>query len=99
MPRSGGACHVVDLVHFQKDWQRHIVTNQLEIGSFEQMDDVRFLAREKIVETDHIMAVVDQSFAEMRAEKTGTASNENPMNHDRRAPESEKGKTIDVQRT
>ncbi len=26
------AGHVIDLIHFQEDRQRHIVTNQLEIG-------------------------------------------------------------------
>jgi hypothetical protein len=37
------------------------------------MGDVRFLAREKIVEADHIMPLVDQPLTKVRPQEPGPA--------------------------
>jgi hypothetical protein len=43
------------------------------------MDHVRLLAREEIVEADHVVPQLDQSLAEMGTEKPGSAGHENPL--------------------
>jgi hypothetical protein len=50
---------------------------QFEVASAEQMGDVRLLAREEVVETDHIVAHRYESVTEMAAKKAGAAGDEN----------------------
>ena len=75
--RRGGAGQVVDLVDLQQDRQRHVVANQLEVRPAEQMGDVRLLAGEEVVEADHVVPLLDQPLAEVRAEKAGAAGDQN----------------------
>ena len=77
MARGGGTGQVVDFVHFQKDRQRDVVADQLEIGLAQQVADVRFLAGEEVVQADHVVPLRDESFAEMGAEKAGPAGHQN----------------------
>ncbi len=57
----------------------HVVPEQLEIRPIEQMDDVRLLAREEVVEADDVVPFRDQPFAEVGAEKAGAAGDKNPL--------------------
>ena len=52
------------------------MANQLEIGLAQQGFDIRFLAREKVVEADHIVFLSNKSLAEVRAQKAGAAGNQ-----------------------
>ena len=79
--RRGGAGQVVDLVDFQQDRLRDVVPNQLEVRLAEQVRDVRLLAGEEVVEADDVVPLVDQAFAEMRAEKPGAAGDEDAFDH------------------
>ena len=79
MARGGRTRQIVNLVDLQKDRQRHVVTNQLEVGPVEQMHEVRFLAGEEVVEADDVVLLFDQPFAQVRAEKTGATSYQNPF--------------------
>ena len=62
---SGGAGQVVDFIDFQEDRQRHVVTDQLEVGTVQQVRDIRLLAGEEVVQADYVVAAFDQPFAEV----------------------------------
>jgi hypothetical protein len=57
------------------------MTDQIEIGPRQQVRDVRFLAREEVVEADHIVAERNQAFAQVRTEETRAAGDENAFEH------------------
>ena len=52
------------------------MTHQLEVWVVQQVQDVVLDARKKVVQADDIVAVVQQTLTEMRAEETGPASDE-----------------------
>ena len=54
-----------------------VVAQQLEALVIEQMLDVVPCAGEEIVDAEHLAAALQQPFGEMRAEKAGSAGNEN----------------------
>ena len=54
----------------------HIVAHQLEVRVIEQMGNVVLGAGEEVVQADDVVAVVQQAFAEMRAEEAGTTGDE-----------------------
>jgi hypothetical protein len=49
------------------------MAHQLEVRVFQQVCDVVFGAGEEVVQADDIVAVVQQAFAQVRAEETGAA--------------------------
>jgi len=53
------------------------VANQFKLMIVEQVNDVLASAGEKIVERDDFVAVIEQSFAQMRADKTRAAGYKN----------------------
>jgi hypothetical protein len=53
--------------------------HELEIRPIQEMGDVCLLAREEIIETDHVVFLLDQSLAEVRPEKAGAAGDENSL--------------------
>ena len=75
--RRGGTGEIVDLINFQPDRMDDVVPDQLEVWLAEQMADIGLLAREEIVEANDIMPLRNQPFAEMGAEKPGSAGHEN----------------------
>ena len=83
MPRRRGASHVVDLIDFQKDWQRDVVPDQFKVRAVQQVNNVSLLAGKEIVQADHIMAVIDQPFAQVRTKETCAAGNKNAFYHER----------------
>jgi hypothetical protein len=57
------------------------MTHELKILVVEQMGDVRLPTGEKVVHANDIMAVVEEAFAKVRTEKTGSAGDEDAF-HD-----------------
>lgn len=54
--------------------------NQLKVGVVQQVSDIRFLACEEVVETDDIVALVNEAFAEVGPEEAGTPGNKDSLN-------------------
>jgi hypothetical protein len=55
MNRGRGTCKIVDLINFQKDRLRHIVSQQLETRVVEEMHDVLTPACEEVIETKNLV--------------------------------------------
>ena len=68
---EAGSGEVVYLVHLDIERERHVVTHQLEARMIEQSADRRSSPGKKIVDAQHLVAGVDQTLAEMAAEKAG----------------------------
>ena len=51
--------------------------DQLEVRPAQQVGDVRLLAGEEVVEADHVVPLVDQPLAQVRAQKPGPAGDQN----------------------
>jgi hypothetical protein len=69
-----GAGQVIDLVHLEPQRVDDVVPDQLEVGPRQQLRDVGLLAGEEVVDADHVVAGVDQAFAQVRSEKPSSAS-------------------------
>ena len=69
--RRGGAGEIEDLVDFDVERKRHVVTHQLEIVVVEQVIDIAPRAGEIIVDAQHAGAALEQAVAKVRAEKSG----------------------------
>ena len=78
MNRRGGAGEIVDLIDFEQDRLDHIMAQQLETAVIEQVRDVLASPGKEVVEADHFVAFAQQSLAQMRADKTCAAGDENP---------------------
>ena len=77
MRRRCGAGEIVDLIDLKKNRMHHIVTNEFKIRVRQKMNDVVFLAGEKIIEADDIVALGDEAIAKVRAQKARAAGHEN----------------------
>ena len=53
------------------------MTDQFEAGIFQQVVDVAFVPGVEVVHTQHLVARLQQPFAEMRAEETAAAGDQN----------------------
>ena len=69
----GGAGEVVDLVHLKEERLAHVVSQQLETAGFQQVADVLAPSGKEVVEADDIMALRQQTFAQMRADEAGSS--------------------------
>ena len=69
-----GAGQVIDLVHFEKYWLRYIVSNELEVVIVEQAENVFSTPRIEIIQAENIVPAVQQTFAQMRADKARATS-------------------------
>lgn len=78
MARRCGAGHVINLIDFEEDREGHIVSNQLEVRSREQVCDIRLLCSEEVIQTEDVMPLVHKPFAHMRAQKACAARYQNP---------------------
>ena len=65
---------IEDFVDFQKDFVRYIVPNQFKIRVVDQVNQIRLLTGEKVVEANDIVPVRDESLTEMGAEKSSSPS-------------------------
>jgi hypothetical protein len=72
----GRASKIVDLVDLDIERERHVVAHQLEALTIEEMGDVALGASEEVVDADDIAAALQQALAQMRAEKSGPARDE-----------------------
>ena len=70
---------MIDLVDFEEDRQRHVVANQFKVGLVEQVNNVRLLARKKVVQADDIVPLSHQPLTQMRAEKTSSSGHQNAI--------------------
>ena len=67
---------VVDFIALQIERKGDVVTNHLEIGIVEQVDDVRLGAGEKVVDAYHLAAVGEQPVAQMGSEESRPPGND-----------------------
>src|SRR5690606_3347860 len=77
MRRGRGTGQIVDLVDVELEWVDHVVPHEFETRVSEQVLDVDFSASEKVVDRHDVMAISQQTIAQMRAEEPGAAGNEN----------------------
>lgn len=63
--------------YFDIERRGHIVAHQLEMRVIKRMKDVVFGAGKGNVETEGVVAFVQQALAKARAKETGTAGNQN----------------------
>ena len=68
---------IVNLIHLDIEREGHIMTHHLVPGVAMQMVDVAFGAGEIIVDTDHLVPLIQQTVGQMRADKAGPASDQN----------------------
>ena len=67
MDRRRWAGQIVDLVHLDIEWERYVVAHQLKPRIADQMEDIVFGTCEKVIGTDHIVALTQQTITQMRA--------------------------------
>ena len=75
----GGAGEVVDLIDLDVEREGDVVPHRLEVRIADQVGDVVLAAGEIVVDTQHIVAVAQQTFAEMRPQEAGTAGHHHPF--------------------
>jgi len=61
------------LVHLELERIYHIVAHQFEVGAAVQMGDVALPPGEKVIETDDIVAVLEETVTEVRTKEAGAA--------------------------
>ena len=71
--RAGRAGEVADAVDLQLHRLGDVVAQQLEARVADQRYDVVARAGEEVVEAEHLVAVGEQPFAQVRADEAGTA--------------------------
>jgi hypothetical protein len=82
----------------------HVVTHEFETRVALQMFDIPFCASEKIVHTQNIMALRNQTVDQMRSDESRTAGNEYALTtvikscHRRRFPHFELSRLLDQKR-
>ena len=81
--RRCGAGEVINLIYLKKDRQGDVVTDDFEERIADEVFDVFLVAREKVVEADDVIALVDKTGTKMRPQKSGTAGDENAFPHER----------------
>ena len=72
-----GTGQIVNLVNFQKDRLRQIVSDQFKVRFIEQVKNVFFVAGKKIVQAQDIVTVLHQTFAQMGPQKPGAPCYQN----------------------
>jgi hypothetical protein len=75
--RRGGAGEVVDPVDRKENRNYHVVADEFEAGAADQVGDVVAAAGEEVVETDDVVAVLEESLAEVRADEARASGDEN----------------------
>src|SRR5438046_8609010 len=81
MDRRGRTCEVVDLVDLDIERKGNVMADELESGLTDERENVVAHAREEVVHADHVVAMLQQSFAKMRAQKSGAAGDEDAPTH------------------
>jgi len=76
MGRRSGTGQIVDPIHFELEGFDDIMANQLKSWIARKMLDVGFTAREKIIETDNFVPLLDKTITEMGSKESGSPGNE-----------------------
>src|SRR5262249_30101685 len=71
------ARQIEDFIDFRIKWEANVMSFQLEIGVRQQMAHISSASRVKIVYAKNLVAAIQQSFTEVRANKSGPPSHEN----------------------
>lgn len=67
MDGGSGTGQVIDFIHFKKNRQNKIMTDQFEIGFSEQMSNIAFASGEKIIQAQDLMPLADKTVTKMGA--------------------------------
>ena len=70
------AGEVVDLVHLEVEGEGDVVTDELEEWVVHEMRHVLLAAGVEVVEAEHLVALPEQVFAQVRAQKAGAAGDQ-----------------------
>ena len=81
MTTHNWTCEIVNLIYLQQNWIDNVMADQFKIRPTQQMSYVGFLAREKIIEADDIVSILNETLTQMGTQKPCTASNQNPFDH------------------
>jgi hypothetical protein len=76
-----GARKVVYLIYLNIEGEGHVVPQHLEIGIAEQVGYALLVAGEIVVGTNDLMPVAQQSFTQMRSQKTCTTGYQYSFSH------------------
>ena len=79
--RRSWACKVVNLIDLKLEWFGDIMKNELKVRLLQQVLDVQFLAREKVVQTNNFIPLRNQSIAQMRTKKACATCDKNSFAH------------------
>ena len=71
------ARHIVDVVDLDIEWKRHVMAHELEALMAHQLFDVAPCPGEEIVDAKDFVTLGKQCLAEERADKSGTARDQN----------------------
>jgi len=67
---------VKDAVYFNQHGLDDVVTHEFEVAVVQQGRDILTTSSEEIVEAEHLVSLFQESLTEMRADKTGAASDQ-----------------------
>ena len=79
---------IIDLVDLEVDWERDVVTDELEALFADEVLDVAPRPGKEIVDADNFRALRQQTVAQMRAEEPGAAGHHDALlqMHDLKCP-------------
>jgi hypothetical protein len=75
MNRAGRTGKIVDLIHFDIEWETDVMSDDFEIGVIDQIDNVAFCAGKEIVDANDLMAIIEKMLAEMPSQESGSPRN------------------------
>ena len=81
MRRGGRAGEVVNLINLNAERLSDVVADELEVWIAHEVGDVLLATGKQVVHTDDFILLVQQAFAEMGAEESGSASDEDAFFH------------------
>ena len=73
MNRRCGTRQIVDLIDLKQYRLRHVMADEFKSVVVQEFGDILLASGKKIVEADDFAAFAQQSFAQMRTDKSGTA--------------------------
>ncbi len=81
MWRRGRAGEIVDLIDLDAEGLGDVVPDELEVRVIHQVGDVLLAPGEEIVRADDFVVLLEQAFAEVGSEESGSASDKNAFFH------------------
>jgi hypothetical protein len=79
MDRRGRTSEVINLVHFDKQRKRHVVTKHLKAIVVEKIVDIAAGSRGEIIGAKNLVAFIEQKAAKMGSEKARAAGDQNSL--------------------